>query len=93
LHDPFAESYIARYKWDYLKSFYLFTLLNLLHSQSQAMSESKQFMEDKKDSAEKQDERQYPPLKIVLPAMVAIWLAFFVVALVRNPFTISFFTI
>jgi hypothetical protein len=27
-------------------------------------------------------ETQYPPFRIVLPAMAAIWLAFFVVALV-----------
>jgi hypothetical protein len=30
------------------------------------------------------DETSYPPFKIVLPAMAAIWLAFFVVALVST---------
>jgi hypothetical protein len=30
------------------------------------------------------DDKTYPPFKIVLPAMAAIWLAFFVVALVRT---------
>ena len=29
-----------------------------------------------------QDDTEYPPLKKLLPIMVAIWLAFFVVALV-----------
>lgn len=28
--------------------------------------------------------KEYPPLKIVLPAMGALWLAFFLVALVRT---------
>jgi hypothetical protein len=31
-----------------------------------------------------EDDTIYPPLKIVLPAMVAVWLVFFVVALVRT---------
>lgn len=30
------------------------------------------------------DSTEYPPFKIVLPAMAAIWLAFFVVALVGD---------
>jgi len=30
------------------------------------------------------DDAEYPPFKIVLPAMAAIWLAFFVVALVSE---------
>jgi hypothetical protein len=30
------------------------------------------------------DDKTYPPFKIVLPAMAAIWLAFFVVALVST---------
>jgi hypothetical protein len=33
-------------------------------------------------SHDKRDETSYPPFKKVLPAMAAIWLAFFVVALV-----------
>ncbi|KAK6220660.1 hypothetical protein LQW54_002105 [Pestalotiopsis sp. IQ-011] len=33
---------------------------------------------------EKQDNGQYPPRKVVLPAMAAIWLAFFLVALDRT---------
>ncbi|KAK9780391.1 putative Major facilitator superfamily (MFS) profile domain-containing protein [Seiridium cardinale] len=32
----------------------------------------------------KQDEKQYPPFKIVLPAMAAIWLTFFLIALDRT---------
>lgn len=31
------------------------------------------------------DDMEYPPFKVVLPAMAAIWLAFFVVALVNIP--------
>lgn len=31
-----------------------------------------------------QDDTEYPPLKKVLASMAAIWLAFFVVALVRH---------
>jgi hypothetical protein len=31
-----------------------------------------------------EDDTQYPSSKIVLPAIAAIWLAFFVVALVRS---------
>lgn len=38
---------------------------------------------------EKQDTGQYPPRKVVLPAMAAIWLAFFLVALVRQSITID----
>lgn len=38
---------------------------------------------------EKQDNGQYPPRKVVLPAMAAIWLAFFLVALVRKSMTIN----
>ena len=40
-------------------------------------------MLDEKPAEKKaQDVKEYPPLKIVLPAMAAIWLAFFLVALV-----------
>jgi hypothetical protein len=34
------------------------------------------------DEHSSEHETEYPPLKILLPAMAAIWLAFFVVALV-----------
>jgi len=33
---------------------------------------------------DERDETKYPPFKKVLPAMAAIWLAFFVVALVSK---------
>lgn len=44
-------------------------------------------MEDKEikesqDAEQAQPEKEYPPKKIVLPAMAAIWLAVFLVALV-----------
>ena len=40
-----------------------------------------------------EEQRQYPPFKIVLPAMAAIWLAFFLVALVRlNPNSLEEYT-
>jgi hypothetical protein len=35
-------------------------------------------------SYKEKDDTSYPPSKIVLPAIGAIWLAFFVVALVRS---------
>lgn len=38
---------------------------------------------DKRENGPQEDgDREYPPLKVVLPTMAAIWLAFFVVALV-----------
>jgi len=40
-------------------------------------------MDEKQNPEKSQDEKQYPPAKVVLPAMAAIWLAFFLVALVR----------
>lgn len=36
-------------------------------------------------SSVEHDDTKYPPPKIVFPAMAAIWLAFFVVALARVP--------
>lgn len=36
------------------------------------------------DLAQEEDEKAYPPLKAVLPAMVAIYVALFLVALVRT---------
>ncbi|USP74915.1 hypothetical protein yc1106_02189 [Curvularia clavata] len=39
---------------------------------------------DREETPTGHDETGYPPFKIVLPAMIAIWLAFFVVALDRT---------
>jgi hypothetical protein len=48
---------------------------------------------DKKDGARvdhpEEDDTIYPPFKIVLPAMVAVWLVFFVVALVNSTPTVT----
>lgn len=40
-------------------------------------------VEENRDSGGTQDAKEYPSSKVVLPTMAAIWLAFFLVALVR----------
>ena len=46
-------------------------------------------MNEKQEPDEMPGEKEYPPLKVVLPAMAAIWLAFFLVALVSLDFIVN----
>ncbi|KAF7534156.1 hypothetical protein G7054_g6501 [Neopestalotiopsis clavispora] len=48
------------------------------------MDESQKMTGEDNPVEKQQDERQYPSRKVVLPAMAAIWLAFFLVALDRT---------
>ena len=41
--------------------------------------------DEKSDGEAKEQTKEYPPAKIVFPALAAIWLAFFLVALVGTP--------
>lgn len=41
-------------------------------------------VQDREDLAKDENEKAYPPLRVVLPAMAAIYLAVFLVALVRQ---------
>ena len=45
-------------------------------------NDGEEHQDEKNQSEEAENEKEYPPFKIVLPAMAAIWMAFFLVALV-----------
>lgn len=48
------------------------------------MTDNKIIKDEDRESQHDEDETEYPPTKKVLPVMAAIWLAFFVVALVND---------
>ena len=44
--------------------------------------DDEEHQDEGKKAEEAENEKEYPPFKIVLPAMAALWMAFFLVALV-----------